>query len=94
MVNAEMLTSMKIGRVTMTNLAAELVALFHQLGSSADIYLKYSKTDVRYIALERAKGPEVARRLKGLAIYPLKNILKDTSNGADLGKRFFAFLTS
>lgn len=24
----------------------------------------------------------------------LKNILKDTSNGADLGKRFFAFLTA
>jgi hypothetical protein len=93
-VNPELLTNMRIGNVTAQTLAAELVKIFHSLSSNADIYLKFHTTDVRYIAMERDKGPDVARRLKGMAIYPLKNILKDTSSGADLGKRFFAFLTS
>lgn len=93
-VNATRLVNLKIGRVTTQNLAKELADLFRKLGTNADIYLKFHKTDIRYIAMERAKGPDVARRLKGMHIYPLKNILKDTSNGADLGSRIFAFLTS
>lgn len=93
-VNAELLTNMRIGNVTNQNLAKELVKIFHSLGSNADIYVKYHKTDIHYIAMERDKGPEVAKRLKGMHIYPLKNILKDTAAGADLGKRFFAFLSS
>jgi hypothetical protein len=44
--------------------------------------------------MEQAKGPEAAARLKGMHIYPLKNILKDTAHGADLTKRFLTFLTS
>jgi hypothetical protein len=93
-VNATRLVNMKIGRVTTQNLAKEVAELFRKLNSSADIYLKFHTTDIRYIAMERAKGPDVARRLKGMHIYPLKNLLKDTSNGADLGSRIFAFLTS
>ena len=93
-VNPEYLTNMKIGNVTSQNLAKELVKLFRQLDSNADIYIKYHKTDVHYVAMEAAKGPDVARRLKGMHIYTLRNIVTDTAAGADLGKRFFAFLTS
>lgn len=94
MMNAELLTNMKIGNVTTQALAQECTKLFRQLGSNADIYLKFHKSDIHYIAMERAKGPEVAARLKGMHIYPLKNILKDTAHGADVTKRFLAFLTS
>ena len=93
-VNAEYLTNMRLGYVTSQNLAKELVTMFRSLSSNCDIYLKYHKTDIHYIALEREKGPDVARRLKGMHIYPLKNIIKDTSNGSDLEKRFYAFVCS
>jgi hypothetical protein len=93
-INADYLTNMKIGNAYMDTLAKELAKLFRQLGSNADIYIKFHKTDIRYIALERAKGPDMARKLKGMHIYPLKNILKDTANGADLTNRFKAFITS
>ena len=91
---SELLTNMKMGNVTSQNLSKELAKLFHELGSNADIFIKYHRTDVHYIAMEREKGPEVAARLKGMHIYPLKNILKDTMAGADLVKRFYAFVTS
>ena len=88
------LTNMKIGNVTSQTLAKDLATLFRQLGSNADVYLKFHRSDIHYIAMEREKGPEVAKRLKGMHIYPLKNILKDTMSGADVAKRFFAFVTS
>lgn len=93
-INAELLTNMKRGLVTTQALVDEVERLFRQLGSNADIYVKYHKLDARYIAMERAKGPHVAARLKGMHIYPLKNILKDTASGASLAGRFKAFLTS
>lgn len=93
-VNANLLTNMKIGRVGTKNLADLLEKLFRQLDSNADIYLKYHKTDIRYAAMEQAKGVAVARRLRGMHIYPLKNILKDTAHGASVSGRFLAFLTS
>lgn len=86
--------NMRVLRVPTKVLADELVKLFRSLDSNADLYLKFHKTDIRYLSMERAKGPAVAHRLKGMHIYPLKNILKDTSNGSDLGGRFLAFLTS
>lgn len=86
--------NMRVLRVSTKKLSEELVRIFHSLGGDSDLYLKYHKTDVHYLAMMRAKGPEVAHRLKGMAIYPLKNILKDTSMGADLAGRFFAFLAS
>jgi len=84
----------RVLRVTTKVLADEIVNVFRSLNSNADIYLKYAKTDAHYMAMARSKGPDVARRLKGMHIYPLKNILKDTSSGADLSNRFYAFLTS
>lgn len=92
--NADLLTNMKLGNVYMDTLAKELVGIFHTLQDDADIFLKFHKSDIRYIAMVREKGPETAKRLKGMAIYPLKNILKDTAAGADLFRRFKAFITS
>jgi len=80
--------------------ADTLVRFYARLGHNADIYLKYPKHDVRAIAAkEQAKqlgGAQYAklRSEKVLYIYPLKNIIKDTSNGSDLYKRFFALLTA
>jgi hypothetical protein len=59
-----------------------------------DIYCKYHPTDIRYKAMEQAKGLEIARRLRGMFIYPYKNILKDTLVGASLENRFLAFFNS
>jgi len=93
-INADRLTNIKIGRVSTKRLADDLVEIFRQLKGDADIYVKFHKTDVRYIAMQRDRGPEIAQRLKGMHIYPLKNILKDLEGGADLSKRFFSFLAS
>jgi hypothetical protein len=93
-VNADLLTNMKIGRVSTRTLAKDLALLFRQLGTNADIFIKYHYSDPRYRAMAKERGEKVAKRLKGMHIYPLKNILKDTSAGADLAGRFFAFLTS
>lgn len=76
------------------HIADMLVVFFRQLGSNADIYLKFHKTDIRYIAMEKAYGTKKASDLKGMHYYALKNIIKDTSAGADLGNRFLAFITS
>lgn len=94
MVNAELLTNMKIGKPTSKELAKALESTFRRLGSNADVYLKFHKTDIRYIAMAKAKGEAVARKNKGMHIYPLKNILRDTANGAALADRFHSFLTS
>jgi hypothetical protein len=91
---ADRLTNMILGKVSSQALAEQLAKMFRQLNSNADILIKYHKTDPRYVSMERAKGPDVAKRLKGMHIYPLKNILKDTSAGADLVKRFKAFVCS
>jgi hypothetical protein len=74
--------------------------LFVKLDHNADIYLKYHQTDIRYkAAMEVAKkrgGEEIAkaRKNRGLHIYPLKNIIRDTGAGAQLYDRFFAFITN
>ena len=77
-----------------------LVRYYALTGNNADVYVKFPKHDVRAIAKqEQAKqlmGERYAklRSEKVLYIYPLKNIIKDTSNGADLYGRFKALLTA
>ena len=86
--------------LTAQNWAKALVTWFGRLEQKADIYLKYHPTDIRYqasIEQERQKGGELlnrARNKRGLHIYPLRNIIKDTESGADLEGRFFAFINS
>lgn len=87
-------------RLTPQNWAYAILHHFINLDHNADIYLKYHPTDVRYqtmMELARAQGGEQiakARKNRGLHIYPLKNIITDTKNGADLYKRILAFITA
>lgn len=93
-INAEKLTRGLVANFTTRRLAKELAALWRKLNCNADIYCKYDRTDIRYRMVEREKGPRRAKELKGLSIYPLKNILADTAGGADVEGRIFAFLTA
>lgn len=78
--------------------AEVILRYFALLDHNADIYLKYHPTDIRYkttMELARDRGGEalsVARKNRGLHIYPLKNIITDTSAGADLYARLLAFI--
>jgi hypothetical protein len=80
--------------------AATLCRLFARFEHKADIYLKFHPTDIRYqsaMELARKQGGDavnLARKNRGLHIYPLKNIIKDTSAGGDLFKRFASFITA
>jgi hypothetical protein len=90
--DASQLTGQIYGRWTTKNLAKKLTQLWRKTGGDADIYLKYHYTDIRYKAMESAHGTETARNLRGAVIYPLQNIIKDTSGGADVEGRFYVFL--
>jgi hypothetical protein len=94
MIYAERLTRALKGYKTSKDLATELSKFFRQLGSNADIYCKYDRTDIRYVSVEKAMGSAKARELRGKSIYPLKNIINDTANGASLEGRILAFLTA
>lgn len=91
-INASYLANIHQGIVYIDSLAKEVAKLFRRLGSNADIFIKFHKEDIRYMTMMRAKGPEYAAKYKGMHIYPLKNIVKDTANGADLVGRIKAFL--
>lgn len=82
---------------------AEVLYRYYRLCEyNCDIYLKFAPTDVRSVALEQAdrqtwRGSqrlERARSNRTRLIYPLRNIIKDTSAGADLLGRFYALLVA
>lgn len=79
---------------TTPDLAAFVARYFEVLKHNADIYCKYHHTDIRYKSMEKAKGLEMARKLRGLFIYPVGRILKDTAAGATLDSRFRAFFNA
>jgi hypothetical protein len=87
-------------RLTAQDWASVLLNYFQRLEHRADIYLKYHPTDIRAQTeaeiAGKKKGELVnkARNSRGLHIYPLRNIIRDTSNGADLYGRFKAFITA
>lgn len=89
-----------IANLPMRKWAELLLRYFIRMEHNADIYLKHAKTDIRSHALreqEKDRGGELVtktRTSRALHIYPLKNIIKDTSAGADLLVRFNAFLTA
>ena len=93
-VDSNLLPTGRVGIFTSQQLAEILVEWFYKLGSNADIYLKYDQYDPRYRAMARQRGEAEARKLRGLHMYRLKNILRDTATGADLTKRMKAFITS
>ncbi len=89
--NAAMLTSNFVIRMTLKKLAIETAKIWRKLDHSADIYCKYSREDIRYKIMEEKVGADKARQLQGLFIYPYANILKDTASGSSLESRLEAF---
>lgn len=87
-------------KLTEQNWAHAILRALRKLDMNADIYLKYHPTDIRYqTAMEMARdrgGEEVAkaRKNRGLHIYPLSNIIKDTKHGSDLYRRIRAFINA
>lgn len=90
-VASERLVGQRFQRVTTENLAKHVANIWRQLGHNADIYCKYDPNDIRVQIMEKKVGSIKAHELRGLFIYPLKNILKDTAAGASVEDRFNSF---
>ena len=82
---------------------ADVIYRYYRLCEyNCDIYLKYAPDDLRAVALAQAQHQtwrgsqrlDQTRTRRVRHIYPLRNIIKDTSAGADLLSRFYAFLTA
>lgn len=77
-----------------------LYTYFRACDYDCDLYLKHARDDIRAVALAQvarqtwrgSQGLDKARTTRVRSIYPLRNIIKDTSGGADLLARFYAFL--
>lgn len=95
---AEELDGEVLGVWTMQTWAEKLVQYYTALGHNADIYIKQPRHDIRKAAqLEQEKqlmGDKLGVVRTGYikSIYPLKRIIDDVNNGADLYSRFYAFL--
>lgn len=81
-------------RTTIDQAVDVLAKWWRKTGGRADLYAKYSPTDPRSIMMAQNYDYRTAREKKGLTIYPLQNILKDTLNGASLESRIKAFITA
>lgn len=86
------------GVLTMQGWATLLLKYYRKLDQNADIYVKMTVDDLRAVTrMEQEKelrGEKLhrVRAARPKYIYPQKNIVRDVSNGADLYKRFYAFL--
>lgn len=82
--------------------AQALYNYFCRFECDCDLYLKHAATDVRSISIAQSqqqtwagsKRLERARETRARVIYPLRNIIKDTTAGADPLRRFFDFITA
>jgi len=81
-------------KTPISSAAKVLAEWWRKLDRNADIYVKFSPTDPRTKLMMQSEGFRRARELKGLTIYPLKNIIRDTVGGSTLESRFEALLTS
>lgn len=79
-------------RLSAGQAAEVLEKIWLQLEGNADLYAKYRPDDIRVTTMRQAEGLRRARELKGMTIYPLKNIIKDTTNGTPIASRFKAFI--
>lgn len=88
--------------LSMRSWATVIYKFYRVCEYNADIYLKYSRDDIRTVAKAQSekatwKGSQALERTRehrARQLYPLRNIIKDTSAGADLLGRFYAFLVS
>jgi hypothetical protein len=94
MLNSECLTSTLLVHLRTPKLADLITDLFRRLGSDADIYVKYHPTDLRSRALNNPSQMDAGRMSRGLTIYPLHNIIRDTGGGASMEGRFLALFTA
>jgi hypothetical protein len=81
-------------RVSVDQAANILETWWSRLECNADLYAKYAPTDPRTALMYQNYNHRVAREKKGLTIYPLENILKDTIAGSSIHSRFKAFITA
>ena len=93
-IKSESLTSTLLVNLTTKKLSVLVTDLFRKLGSDADIYIKYHPTDIRSKALNNPHALDSSRMSRGLTIYPLHNIIKDTSGGASIEGRFQALFSA
>ena len=87
-------------RLTMQKWADVLLQWYVRLGHNSDIRIKYARDDIRTAAAKeqaRNHGGELLSKVRdperrGSSTYPLANIIRDTSAGADLRGRILAYL--
>jgi len=87
-------------KLTMQKWADVMLRWFTRLEHNADIRIKYARDDIRTAAMleqERNRGGELLRKVRdperrASSTYPLANIIRDTSAGADLRGRILAYL--
>lgn len=97
---SEQTTGERLFKLSEQDWSYAILRMFRRLEMDADIYLKFSREDIRYRAgLEMARdrgGEELAKahRLRGLHIYPLRNLIRDTKHGAELYGRIRAFINA
>ena len=88
----------KLFKLPTPKIADLLEKTWHQLGGNADIYLKYHRDDIRYekelTVSKNLENMSRARERREPLIYPLKNVIKDLSAGAELRKRLLSMLSS
>jgi len=77
---------------TLDQAADVLADWWRRLDGDADVYLKYHPEDPRVKMMAKGFSARKARMKKGLTIYPLANIIKDTSAGSSVRNRFLALL--
>jgi len=98
--NGEQAIGEYLNNISLQKWAEAILGYYRRMGHDADIYVKHSPADIRYKAAEeqaRSRGGELmekVRRNRAPYIYTLQAIIKDTSAGADLLGRFYAFLTA
>jgi len=91
---AEHLVDAIMYEADMTKASEILEMWWNKLKCNADIYVKYAPDDPRTLLQADMYGYEKARARKGLTIYPLDRIIKDTLAGASVQGRFRSLLTA
>lgn len=87
-------------RLVSSNWAKAIYQNFLYLEMNADVVLLshhatlHKQTELEMQQNANSELVNVARRVRHKLVYPLKNIIKDVSHGADLVKRFQAFVNS
>jgi hypothetical protein len=74
-----------------------ILKFLYRLELNADIRIKYHPEDIRSAAIkeqqvQQGEALDRVRRNRAVRVYPLRNIIKDTSAGATLESRILAFV--